>query len=327
VRFLLALALACVLCSTAFAAESAPSRTWVVALDGTGQFRSIQEAVDQAANGDTIEIRAGDYQEDVTIHSKQHLRLIGDRGGRVRVLGRSRVGSFHIGKWPYGASDITVSGITIESHGGLAMGIFNGRSLVLRQVRINGLLFSQQAADVRIEDCVIGDSETTGVAFADSQGVLVGNLIHDNDHGITIAGKSDVRLERNVIVRSLYDGVVISDKSRGALLSNTIVKNGTGAAFTGQSEGEASGNILALNRVGFRVEPPSRAGLAHNAVFNTEHDYEHPGGAALPHASDVRLDPHFVDAERGDFRLKSDTPLRKRGDFGYLGALPPLGAP
>ena len=44
----------------------------VVALDGsTGQYRSIQEAVDAAKKGDTIFIKPGAYAEDVTIHSKE----------------------------------------------------------------------------------------------------------------------------------------------------------------------------------------------------------------------------------------------------------------
>ena len=48
---------------------SAERQPLVVALDGSGQYRSIQEAVDAAKKGDTILIRPGAYAEDVTIHS------------------------------------------------------------------------------------------------------------------------------------------------------------------------------------------------------------------------------------------------------------------
>jgi len=41
----------------------------LVALDGSGQYRSIQEAVDAARKGDTIFVKPGVYAEDVTIHS------------------------------------------------------------------------------------------------------------------------------------------------------------------------------------------------------------------------------------------------------------------
>ncbi len=303
-------------------------RTVVVALDGTGQYRSIQEAIEHAAQGDTIRVKAGEYQEDVTIHSKEGLRLVGEGVDRVKILGRNRVGAFHIGKWPYGVKDVEVSGLTIHEHGGLAMGIFNGRGVVLRDLRINGMVFAQQVQDVRIEQCVIGGSETTGVQFADSQAVLVGNLIHDNDHGVTIAGKSEVRLERNLITRSLFEGVVVTDSARAALVGNTIVKNGGGVAFLGTSRSEVSGNIVGLNKIGFLVGPTSGATFSFNALHNHEGDYLKTGSPNIPAPelkgdSDLAVDPRFVDPGSDDFRLREDSPLTRVGGFDYLGALGP----
>lgn len=304
------------------------TRTLVVALDGSGQYISIQAAIDAAGKGDTIRLKAGAYPEDVTIHSKEWLNIVGDGVDKVTILGRSRVGALHIGKWPYGATHVEVSGLTIEQHGGLAMGMFNGRGVVLHDVRINGMLFGQQVQDVRIERCVIGGSETTGVAFADSQAVLVGNLIHDNDHGVTVAGKSDVRLERNVITRSLFEGVVVTDTARAVLVSNTIVKNGGGVAFLGTSRSEVTGNIVGFNKAGFVVGPLSQAKISYNALYNTEGDYLRAGSPNKPAPelkadSDMAVDPRFVDPGKDDFRLRPDTPLIRVGGFAYLGALAP----
>lgn len=311
------------------AAVTGGVRTLVVALDGSGQFRSIQEAIDEARKGDTITIKAGAYPEDVTIHSKQRLKLIGEGMDRVTILGRERVGVFHIGKWPYGAADIEISGLTINEHGGHALGIFNGRGIVLREVRINGMLFGQQVQDVRIERCIIGGSETAGVQFADSHAVLVDNLVHDNDHGVMIAGKSDVRLERNVITRDLFEGVVVSDSSRAVLIGNTIAKNGGGVAFLGASRGEASGNIVAWNTVGFVIGPASTVMTSYNALYNREGDYLRAGPTNVPAPelkgkSDLLVDPRFMAPDSGDFRLRFDTPLRRVGNFPYLGALAPV---
>lgn len=311
------------------AGEAESFRTLVVAQDGSGQFTSIQAAVDAAGKGDTVRIKAGAYPEDVTIHSKEKLRLIGDGMDQVTILGRERVGVFHIGKWPYGASDIEISGLTINEHGGHAMGMFNGRRIVLRDVRINGMVFGQQVRDVRIENCIIGGSETTGVQLADSHAVLVGNVIHDNDHGMTVAGQSDVRLERNVITRSLFEGVVVMDKARAVLVSNTIVKNGGGVGFLGASQGEATGNIVGFNKVGFVVAPSSQAKLSYNALYNNGGDYLRAGTPLQPAPelraeSDLAVDPRFVDPGRDDFRLRPDTPLLKVGGFSYLGALAPV---
>lgn len=308
-------------------------RILVVALDGSGDYRSIQEAVDHAGSGDTIQIRAGEYQEDVTVHGKERVRLVGEGVDRVKILGRRRVGAFHVGKWPYGATEVELSGLTINSHGGLAIGIFNGRSMLLRDVKINGLLFGQQVRDLRIERCEIGGSETTGVSFADSEAVLVGNYIHDNDHGVTVAGKSHVRLERNVITRNLFEGVVVNDLARVVLISNTIVKNGGGVAFLGNAEGEASGNIVGFNKIGFLIGASAHPRLTYNAVYNSEHDYVRPGSPNVPAPElrpemDLTVDPHFVDLGHDDFRLHPKSPLLRVGSFPYLGALPPVdGAP
>lgn len=316
---------------TVWAEEPAPveRQPLVVALDGSGQYRSIQEAVDAAKKGDTILIRPGAYAEDVTIHSKENVRLIGAGMDQVTILGRERVGVFHVGKWPYGATNIEIAGITINEHGGHAMGMFNGHGIVLHDVRVKGMLFTQQVEDVRIEHCIIGGSETTGIQFANSQAVMRDNFIHDNDHGVSVAGKSTVRLERNVITRSLFEAVIVNDQSRAALVGNTFVKNGGGAAFLGTSQNEASGNIVSLNAYGFVVAPSSRVAFSYNAMQNSGSNYLRSGTPNQPAPelkpdSDLTVDPRFVDTARDDFRLRADTALVKIGEFSYLGALPPL---
>ena len=304
-------------------------RTLVVALDGTGDFVSLQEAVDAAKKGDTVFVKAGEYHQDVTIHSKEKIKFVGAGVDQVTIVGRDIVvGALHVGKWPYGATDVEISDMTINDHGGHAVGLFNGQGLVLRRLKINGMLFSQQVHDVRIEDCDIGGSETTGVQFADSEAVMIGNIIHDNDHGVSIAGKSTVRLERNVITRSLFEAVVVSGHARAVIVSNTLVKNGGGAVFLGQSQSDVTGNVVGLNRVGFLVAPSSRTTTSFNAFFNTDGDYLRVGDPNQPAPelkaqSDITGDPYFVDPSHDDFRLRLDTPLLKIGQFPYLGALAP----
>jgi hypothetical protein len=308
-------------------------RTLVVALDGTGDYISLQQAVDAAKKGDTVFVKAGQYPQDVTIHSKERIRFVGAGMDQVTILGRDIVvGALHVGKWPYGATDIEISDMTINDRGGHAVGLFNGQGIVLRRVRINGMMFSQQVQDVRIEDCVIGGSETTGVQFADSEAILMGNFIHDNDHGVSIAGKSSVRLERNVITRSLFDAIVVSDHARAVLMSNTLVKNGGGASFLGQSQSDVTGNVVGLNRVGFVIAPSTQTNTAFNAFYNREGDYLRAGNPNQPAPelkarSDITGDPYFVDPVHDDFRLRLDTPLQKIGHFPYLGALAPASPP
>src|SRR3989441_1137967 len=202
-------------------ADSAPSgHMVVVAPDGSGAYREIQAAIDDAKPGDTIFIKAGHYREDVVVHSKDRLRLIGESRDRVTISGLKRVGAFRIGNWPYGANEIEVRDLTRSENGGLAVGIFYGTHILLSNISTRGLLYVQQAKAVRIEKSLLGGSDTTGVSFVDAQGELIGSEVRDNDYGVTIAGKSDLRVEGNVIANNLYDAVVVQAGAKGTVLRN-----------------------------------------------------------------------------------------------------------
>lgn len=316
--------------SVLFAQEQGKFRgesTWRVALDGSGHFTSIQEAIDQAQDGDTVFIKAGRYAEDVTVHSKEGLKVIGEGPEKVFLAGLKRVGTLHIGKWPYGATNVEIRGLTVQQHGGLGVGIFNGAGVTLRNLKVNGFVFGQQVQNVRIEDCVIGGSETTGIAFADSQATLIDNLIHDNDHGVSVGGTSIVHLERNVITRSLFEAVLVADQGNATLLQNTLVKNQGGVRFQDDAMGRVAGNIIDQARVGVAWSGKNKVEIAHNGFYQIDVNYQVDGQTASSEArafSGVYGSPKFVAPDRGDYRLQADSPLQHVGEFPYLGALGPV---
>ena len=312
--------------------KSSTSTVWQVALDGSGQFTLIQEAIDQAASGDTILIKAGTYAEDVTVHSKEGLMIIGEGPDRVFITGEKRVGSLHIGKWPYGATNVTIQGLTVFQHGGLGVGIFNGSGVHLKQIHVKGMVFSQQVQGVHIEDCIIGESETTGVAFANSTGTLVGNMIHHNDHGIALGGNSEVTLRNNVISHNLFEAVLMTDQAKATVVQNTLVRNGGGIAFHDKTEAAIRGNIIGYSTVGLLFSPESQTTLSFNALYDNQGDYLMQGTPPTPvpqraGKTDMTLVPGFVNSQGDDFRLRRDSLLLNIGEFPYLGALPPLSLP
>lgn len=307
--------------------KSGEGSIWNVALDGSGHFTSIQEAIDQAQDGDTVFIKAGRYAEDVTVHSKEGLKVIGEGPEQVFLAGLKRVGTLHIGKWPYGATNVEIRGLTVQQHGGLGVGIFNGAGVTLKNLKVNGFVFGQQVQNVHIEHCVIGGSETTGIAFADSQATLIDNLIHDNDHGVSVGGTSIVHLERNVIARSLFEAVLVADQGNATLLQNTFVKNQGGVKFQDDATGRVAGNIIDQARVGVAWSVKNKVDIAHNGFHQIEVKYQVDGQAASSESqvfSDVYVSPKFVAPDRGDYRLQADSPLQHVGGFSYLGAFGPV---
>ena len=306
---------------------SGTGSTWNVALDGSGHFTSIQEAIDQAQDGDTVFIKAGRYAEDVTVHSKEGLKVIGEGPEKVFLAGLKRVGTLHIGKWPYGATNVEIRGLTVQQHGGLGVGIFNGSGVTLKNLKVNGFVFGQQVQNVHVEDCVIGGSETTGIAFADSQATLIDNLIHDNDHGVSVGGTSIVRLERNVITRSLFEAVLVADQGHATLIQNTLVGNQGGVKFQDDATGRVAGNIIDEAQVGVAWSVKNEVAVAHNGLYQVTVKYQVDGQTASSESqafSDVYVAPKFVAPDRGDYRLQADSPLLNVGGFPFLGAFGPV---
>jgi parallel beta-helix repeat protein len=154
-------------------------------------------------------------------------------------------------------------------------------------------------------------------------------LIYHNDHGVAIGGNSDVTLQRNVITRSLYEGVLMTDRSKARLIQNTLVQNGGGAAFEDDAQADVQGNIISQSSVGLLFFPGSHTTLAFNALYGNQGDYLMTGTPPTPvperaGKTDVMLAPGFVNPEEGDFRLRADSSLIQVGRFPFLGALPPL---
>lgn len=307
--------------------KSREGSIWNVALDGSGHFMSIQEAIDQAQDGDTVFIKAGRYAEDVTVHSKEGLKVIGEGPEHVFLAGLKRVGTLHIGKWPYGATNVEIRGLTVQQHGGLGVGIFNGSGVTLKNLKVNGFVFGQQVQNVRIKDCIIGGSETTGIAFVDSQAMLIDNLIHDNDHGVSVGGTSIVHLERNVITRSLFEAVLVADQGKATLIQNTLVGNQGGVKFQDDATGRVAGNIIDQARVGVAWSVKNKVDIAHNGFYQIDVKYQVDGQTASSESrvfSDVDVSPKFVAPDRGDYRLQADSPLQHVGGFPFLGAFGPV---
>lgn len=88
---------------------SGPS-TLVVDSDGSGDYSSIQHAVDNASTGQTVEVRPGVYREQVTVD--KNISLVAPDGATLN--GSSVTGNYEAAIWLQ--SNATVSGFTIENY-------------------------------------------------------------------------------------------------------------------------------------------------------------------------------------------------------------------
>ena len=84
----------------------------VVAIDGSGDFTSIQQAIDYVLSGDTINISPGTYRENLVIAGKS-VSLIGQGGAGSVIIDGSRAGSVIV--YINTKSDARLDGMTIQN--------------------------------------------------------------------------------------------------------------------------------------------------------------------------------------------------------------------
>jgi hypothetical protein len=206
--------------------ELAAQRTITVCSSGC-DYATIQQAIDAASAGDTIEVRAGTYLENLTIRDKQDLILQGAGRDQVTLDGSLRAAERDI-----------IPGILI----------LNSRNITVRGFKI---INSRRGLDainstlLLLEANAFENNLRQGMAISDSEAQLVSNIVKgtqpDRDgafgHGIDIFGSQAV-LQDNTIIDSADCGLRVThsyERPGQASGSNNTIQNNKGGDLCGNA--------------------------------------------------------------------------------------------
>ncbi|MFO0983588.1 MAG: pectinesterase family protein [Planctomycetota bacterium] len=120
---------------------SASAKTWFVAQDGSGDFVTIQAAVDAAAAGDVIVVRAGTYVESVEVKGKT-LTIVGSGIGNTVVASDGQYDYCPIFVSELAAGVVAIGHMTLRGYTCLGFGSVDGAGV---------------ASDVELRCAPIGD--------------------------------------------------------------------------------------------------------------------------------------------------------------------------
>ena len=223
---------------------------------------SIQRAIDNAKPGEIVCVRAGTYQEGLTINKPITLR--GEGQGRVTIVGSISVTN---------AVNVTLQGFTLQ--GGRGLVVFNSSSVTL------------------IDLAVIG-SEAAGVMVNNSSVQVSQSLISGNKlQGVLVALNSSVALASTDITKNGGDGLAVS-ASKAEMRLNFITENqgcgvkAEGATLTGGSNvirENAGGNLCGAPEALLGTPLPAPTNLRINTQDWTNQpplvDWDNPAGAEV----------------------------------------------
>ena len=179
----------------------------VLTVGMSAEFATIGEALDTARPGDTVEVLAGEYREQVKLKNGVVLR---SQVPREAILRASSVG----GGPAMLAEDVKNAQIS-------GFRILAGAQMPLAA----GIVLVNSA--VEVDDTEIGGAGTGIEIRGAASPVLRADAIHDcSGEGILISGPSTPWLSHNTLQRNGRAGVAAHDGARPSLVGNVFEKNG-----------------------------------------------------------------------------------------------------
>jgi parallel beta-helix repeat protein len=196
-------------------------------------YVTIQEAINNANEEDTIYVRTGTYYEHLYIY-KNSLTLIGENRDNTIIDSNWTGTVIYIT-----ANDIMITGFTIQRGGGLwpYSGIFLDYSS-------NSCLYNNEAINNDHYGIYLRDSTNISVYANDALDNYVGivlysstdisvfnNNVTNNTMGIFLQESSNISVFNNKVDRNNGDGIVLIPASDVSLHNNNITNNGYGISL------------------------------------------------------------------------------------------------
>ncbi|KYK33180.1 MAG: hypothetical protein AYK22_01340 [Thermoplasmatales archaeon SG8-52-3] len=194
---------------------------------GPGNYSDIQEAIDNAENGDTIFVYIGDYPADIVVDKS--IILIGENREKTIIQDASD-GIFVF------ADKVTITNFTITHCGGFwdKAGILirsNDNTICYNNIVNNGVLngiYLEFASFNNVFSNLIENCQYNGIKLAYSNyNNISGNMISTNNGmGIIFHDSSNNNILLNTISQSYWGGIQIYDNSNNNLLyHNNLIEN------------------------------------------------------------------------------------------------------
>lgn len=225
-------------------------------------YESLQAAVDAVLLGGEILIKAGSYQESLTIAKPVTLRAQGEVILRARSDKAVVVSVLSPG-------EATLEGVTVQ--GGFFGVMVASGALTLKKSQLtanqNGLIASGKARVV-IEQSAISENFSYGLTLNDSSqlALLHSTVAENRQQGLSLRGGTRAEIRESTIQSNGQEGISLAEEASLLLEHSTISENQSqGISATGTSRLELKRNTFSQNgEAGVIVLERSQVSAVHN---------------------------------------------------------------
>ncbi len=304
------------------------------------QYATIQMAINDANEGDTIIVSPGTYLENITFQGR-NIVLTSTNPDDPEVVaatvihgyGQSSVVTFANGETP----ETVISGFTITGgYGTLLAAEFIGRESVIAG---GGILCTASSPTIT-KNLITGNSNEEvldtlgiegwggGIGCLGSNAIVTHNIIRDNSSvigGGILAGLENANITNNLIYDNsamVGGGVLLL---AGSIINNTIVNNyasdsGGNIYFASYTEygpcialSNVIGNARGTDSI-YREGSIPEDRIEFNSIWDGIDNIYKPETKTRDARNNIYQDPMLVNIQSNDFRLQMDSPCINAGD-------------
>lgn len=250
-----------------------PSRN-PITINVPADYSTIQGAIDNAIDGDTISIKAGTYNENIVID--KGVELIGESVGNTIIDGKGNSNAITITN----GTDILIYKLTIKSQDKYGIYCNSSNDLVSGTIKIN----------------FIEGSGWGIVADGNCQLTILNNLIYNNKNSSNTDGAG-------ILIKDNTDYETFTE------ISNNTIDDNYHGIWSENADVKALNNIISSNISG--VGPIDSTGIYHSGsgeLYSSYNDIwgngDNFGGDAVPGEGSIVQDPDFLNAYLRNYRLE-----------------------
>lgn len=250
-----------------------PSRgNWLyVGGSGPGNYTKIQDAIDNASNGDTVFVYHGIYQFERTIITKA-ITLLGEGKNTTVLDGRYSTNMILL----VTSSNVTISQFTLENcytGAGWHQAIYLWGNPQLENICISNCImkdndkgvFSINTTGITISSCDIHDNKAQSIYCTNSTNITIEHCIINNNGlkigenayipgGVSIGGSSHVAVDNCTITANEAWGFEVASVQEVEMQHNTFSSNTLGMQFESIPDFNVHDNYINNDGDGIRAD-------------------------------------------------------------------------
>jgi len=220
------------------------------------KYPSLQEAIQNASEGETINVSSGIYNEHLTINKS--LNFNGEDKYTTVIDGRDNGTVINVK-----ADNVTITGVTVQNSG-CSCSDYSGIYVKMyrQNVNLTNNRILQNGYGIKMlwaQDVTASHNEIAQNTFGIemnyvSNSSIVENMVTGNSYGIDLNPSFSNLIARNTITNNAMHGVMLRSTSIGNTLSdNKIVQSNYGVRLYSTFNSTLSGNTLENNTVGIDI--------------------------------------------------------------------------